>query len=194
MKPSERRALQAEKQAQRESLQTEKELRNRSSAHDDASSDEKKEGFFSRNVRIITFSICVVLILTVLGPWSIDRLVLKHRESIFGSDISDKQDITAKDIVSLAERGDTLTWSDLDKFNYNDLSYDYRDPTTNKKKTEYQREYSVDGMLTVKVIGSSLNGRPASVQLIYYGKDAEVIKDMRGADVVDFLTRHGYLK
>ena len=194
MKPSERRALQAEKQAQKESEQKEKELQSRSVGYDDGSDNGKRESFFSRHVRIITFSICVVLILTVLGPWSIDRLVSKQRESIFGSDMSDKQDITARDIVSLAERGDALTWSDFNKFNYNDLSYDYRDSATNKKKTEYQREYSVDGMLTVKVIGSSLSGRPSSVQLIYYGKDAEVIKEMRGANVVDFLTRHGYLK
>ena len=193
MKPSERRALEAEKQAQREVEQKEKELRDGNTVYDDVD-DGKKEGFFSRNIRIITFSICVVLILTVLGPWSVDMLVSKHRESIFGSDMSDKQDITARDIVSLAERGDALTWSDFNKFNYNDLSYDYRDSATNKKKTEYQREYSVDGMLTVKVIGSSLSGRPSSVQLIYYGRDAEVIKEMRGADVVDFLTRHGYLK
>ena len=129
MRPSERRALEAEKKAQKQADQ-EKEFVAENHSGDRAESG-KQEGFFSKHVRIITFSICIVLILTVLGPWSVDRLVSKHRESIFGAEMSDKQDITAKNIVALAERGDALTWSDFEKFNYNDLSYDYRDPTTN---------------------------------------------------------------
>ena len=194
MKPSERRALQAEKQAQRESLQTENELQRERVGYDKESNDEKKEGFFSKHVRIITFSICIVLILTVLGPWSIDRLVSKQRESIFGSKTKDKQDITAQDIVSLAELGDSLTWSNFDKYNYTDQTRDIYDEVTGKKRTEYQREYAVDAMLTVKVIGSSKKGRPSRVQIIYYGKDAEIIEEIRGKDLTEFLTRHGYLK
>ncbi len=192
MKPSERRALEAEKRAQKEV-----EAKERSFQKDnpnDESQSAKREGFFSKHVRIITFAICVVLILTVLGPWSIDRLVTKHRESIFGSDMDNKEDITPSDIIALAELGDTLTWNDLKDFNYNDLSQDYLDEVTNKKRTEYRREYAVDGMLVVRVIGNSTSGRPASVQLLYYGKDAEVMNEIRGKDVTDFLTRHGYLK
>ena len=194
MKPSERRALQAEKQAQSEAQQKEKELQSRSASYDDTSSDEKKEGFFSRNVRVITFSICVVLILTVFGPWSVDRLVSKHRESIFGAETKGKQDITAQDIVYLAGLGDSLTWSSFDKYNYTNQTRTIHDEITNRKRTEYQREYAVDAMLTVKVIGSSSKGRPTSVQLVYYGVDAEFIEEIRGYDVIDFLTRHGYLK
>lgn len=193
MKPSERRALEAEKRAQREAEVKERSLQSDCGSADDGNS-EKREGFFSKHVRIITFAICVVLILTVLGPWSIDRLVTKHRESIFGSDMSNKEDITPNDIVALARLGETLTWNDLNDFNYNDLSQDYLDEVTNKKRTEYRREYAVDGMLVVRVIGNSLSGRPASVQLLYYGKDAEVMNEIRGKDVTDFLTRHGYLK
>ena len=196
MKPSERRALQAEKQAQRESLQTEKELPHDRVRYDKESNDgnENKEGFFSKHVRVITFSICIVLILTVLGPWSIDRLVSKQRESIFGSKTKNKQDITAQNIISLAELGDSLTWSNFDKYNYTDQTRDIYDEVTGKKRTEYQREYAVDAMLTVKVIGSSLKGRPTRVQIIYYGKDAEIIEEIRGKDLTEFLTRHGYLK
>lgn len=193
MKPSERRALEAEKRAQKEVEAKERSLQSDCGSADDGNS-EKREGFFSKHVRIITFAICVVLILTVLGPWSIDRLVTKHRESIFGSDMSNKEDITPNDIVALARLGETLTWNDLNDFNYNDLSQDYLDEVTNKKRTEYRREYAVDGMLVVRVIGNSTSGRPASVQLLYYGKDAEVMNEIRGKDVTDFLTRHGYLK
>ena len=193
MKPSERRALQAEKQAQREAEQNEKEIRSGSCECDEADA-EKKESFFSRNVRVITFSICVVLILTVLGPWSVDRLVSKHRESIFGSETKNKQDLTAQDIVYLAGLGDSLTWSSFDKYNYTDQTRTIHDEVTGKKRTEYQREYAVDAMLTVKVIGSSSKGRPARVQMIYYGKDAEIIEEIRGKNVTEFLTQHGYLK
>ena len=192
MKPSERRALQEQKQAQREAELNEGSAFNRKESYG-TTDNEKREGFFSRNVRIITFAICVVLILTVLGPWSVDRLVEKQRESIFGSSMTNKENITVSDIIYLAEQGDALTWSDFDKFNYTDFSYEYRDEATNKKKTEYQREYSVDGVLIVKVVGSSLSGRPACVQLIYYiGGDS--INEMRGTDVREFLKEHGYLK
>ena len=193
MKPSERRALEAEKRAQKEVETKERSLQSDYGSADDGNS-EKCEGFFSRHVRIITFAICVVLILTVLGPWSIDRLVTKHRESIFGSDMSNKEDITPNDIVALAQLGETLTWKNFNDFNYNDLSQDYLDEVTNKKRTEYRREYAVDGMLVVRVIGNSTSGRPTSVQLLYYGKDAEVMNEIRGKDVTDFLTRHGYLQ
>ena len=197
MKPSERRALDAEKRAQKEAEQRESELLKGSSKWDNNTEEDDKprtESFFQNHVKLITFVICAVLILTVLGPWGVDRLVSKHRESIFGKEINSKKDITVSDVVSLANKGDTLTWSDFEQYNYTDLSYEYLDENTNKKRTEYQREYSVDGSLVVKVIGSSLNGRPAYVQLIYYGRDAEIIKDIRGEDLTDFLIRHGYTK
>ena len=198
MKPSERRALEAEKRAQREAETREKEIQKGTSEwkKDDLSNEEspKKEGFFQSHVRIITFSICVVLILTVFGPWAVDRLVDKHRQSIFGTSTENKQDISVKDVIYLAALDDTLTWSDFEKYNYKDLSYEYRDENTKKTKVEYQREYSVDGLLTVKVIGSSLNGRPAIVQLVYYGRDAEILSEIRGEDLTEFLARHGYLK
>ena len=197
MKPSERRALDAEKRAQREVEQRENELIKGSSQWDtkvDEDSKPRKESFLQNNVKLITFAICAVLILTVLGPWGVDRLVSKHRESIFGKQIDNKKQITISEVVAIANKGDALTWSDFDKFNYTDLSYEYREEGTNKKRTEYQREYSVDASLIVKVIGSSLDGSPAFVQLIYYGKDAEVMSEIRGEDITEFLIRHGYIK
>ena len=197
MKPSERRALEAEKRAQKEAEQRESELLKGSSKWDKNEVEDdkpRKESFFQNHVKLITFIICATLILTVLGPWGVDRLVSKHRESIFGKDVSGKKDITVSDIVALANKGEALTWNDFGRYNYTDLSYEYRDDITKKTKTEYQREYSVDGSLVVKVIGSSLNGSPAYVQLIYYGRDAEVINEIRGEDLTDFLIRHGYIK
>ena len=195
MKPSERRALEAEKKAQREAEAKEKAILKGESASGYTNNGDvpTREGFFSKNVRIITFAICAVLILTVLGPWSLDRLVENHRESIFGSSKTNKENITVSDIIHLAEQGDALIWSDFDKFNYTDFSYDYRDESTNKKKTEYIREYSVDGVLTLKVVGSSMKGSPACVQLIYY-REGAIIEDIRGSDVRSFLAEYGYLK
>ena len=197
MKPSERRALEAEKRAQKDAEQRESELLKGSSRWDSADTDDskpRKESFFQNHVKLITFAICAVLILTVLGPWGVDRLVSKHRESIFGKEIDGKKDITVSEIVALANKGVALTWNDFEKYNYTDLSYEYRDDVTNKTRVEYQREYSVDGSLVVKVIGSSLKGSPSFVQLIYYGRDAEVINEIRGEDITDFLIRHGYIK
>ena len=197
MKPSEKRALEAEKRAQKDAEQRESELLKGSSKWDSADTDDskpRKESFFQNHVKLITFVICAVLILTVLGPWGVDRLVSKHRESIFGKEIDGKKDITVPEIVTLANKGEALTWKDFEKYNYTDLSYEYRDDITNKTRVEYQREYSVDGSLVVKVIGSSLNGSPSFVQLIYYGRDAEVINEIRGEDITDFLIRHGYIK
>ena len=195
MKPSEGRAIEAERAAQSEAEAKEKAILKGDSASGHTSDGEvpTREGFFSKNVRIITFAICAVLILTVLGPWSVDRLVEKQRESIFGSSKTNKENITVSDIIYLADLGDALAWSDFDKFNYTDFSYDYRDEATNKKKTEYIREYSVDGVLTVKVIGSSMKGSPACVQLICY-REGAIIEDIRGADVRGFLTEYGYIK
>ena len=197
MKPSERRALEAEKRAQKEAEQRERELLKGSSKWDSVDTDDgkpRKESFFQNHVKLITFVICATLILTVLGPWGVDRLVSKHRESIFGKEVSNKKNITVTDIIALANKGDMLTWSDFEKYNYTDQTRVIHDEITDKKRTEYQREYSVDGSLFVKVIGSSPNGRPTCVQLNYYGVGAEVISEIRGEDLTDFLTRHGYLK
>lgn len=197
MKPSERRALEAEKRAQKDAEQRESELLKGSSKWDSADTDDskpRKESFFQNHVKLITFVICATLILTVLGPWGVDRLVSKHRESIFGKEVSNKKNITVTDIIALANKGDMLTWSDFEKYNYTDQTRVIHDEITDKKRTEYQREYSVDGSLVVKVIGSSLNGRPTCVQLNYYGVGAEGISEIRGEDLTDFLTIHGYLK
>ena len=197
MKPSERRALEAEKRAQKEAEQRESELLKGSSKWDGNTEDDgkpRKESFFQNHVKLITFIICATLILTVLGPWGVDRLVSKHRESIFGKDVSGKKDITVSDIVALANKGEMLTWDDFETYNYTDQTRVIHDENTGKKRTEYQREYSVDGSLAVKVIGSSLNGRPECVQLSYYGVGAETIIDIRGEDLTDFLIRHGYIK
>ena len=70
MKPSERRALEAEKRAQKEAEQRERELLKGSSKWDSVDTDDgkpRKESFFQNHVKLITFVICATLILTVLG-------------------------------------------------------------------------------------------------------------------------------
>jgi hypothetical protein len=196
MKPSERRALEAEKRAQKDAEQRESELLKGSSKWDSADTDDskpRKESFFQNHVKLITFAICAVLILTVLGPWGVDRLVSKHRESIFGKEIDGKKDITVPEIVALANKGEALTWNDFEKYNFKDYSNEYREEKTNKKIIQYERDYHVDEMLYVKVIGHSINGRPDCVRLIYALK-GDMILEIRGEDITDFLIRHGYIK
>ena len=146
MKPSEKRALDAEKRAQREAEQREKLLEAKSKRQEslaerrteeeservNTSADYKKlpeeeievqgdgyhrESFFGRNVKLITFIVCMALILTVLGPGGVDMLVEKSRAQYVNDEIVNRIDLSVSGLELLADMGSTLSWDDLANLN-----------------------------------------------------------------------------
>lgn len=239
MKPSERRALEAEKRAQKEAEQREKLLEAKSKRQEKASSytagsatpprEERinsdaqykklpeeeikvsgdgyhRESFFSRHVKLITFIICMTLILTVIGPWGVDRLVDKGREEVFGQEVVDRNDLSVEGVKLLANMGETITWDSFSKLNYVDYSFE-----KNGVNTQI-REYPIEGTSLVLRVGGTEIGTmteytvlgtnivlfrksnlklpetPEYVRLIDYAS-GEYVNDIRKDDVAVFLSK-----
>lgn len=70
------------------------------------------ETFFTGNVRLITFLICMAVFLALAGPWSFFRIrdaVLEHRENR-------RTTMTVQDVLTLSESAKTLQLSDVEKY------------------------------------------------------------------------------
>lgn len=189
MKPSERRALEAEKRAQREAEMRERELEigkaassaPRASNYAADGRYERKEGFFQSHVRIITFIICMVLILTVLGPWGIDKLVEKGRNKV----VNDQKDMTVDTIYMIWDNVGEITFSSFDNFNYTDLSYD------SKNGEYFVREFPIENTdLVLKVGGADMNKAPDYAYLIHYDRDGSSYIDVMKENPREFLEDH----
>ena len=183
MKPSEKRALEAEKRAQREAAERERELERetwRSENEDQFEADaesgnpestepifsqereeryQRKEGFIQSHVRLITFIITAALVLFVLGPLGIDMLVASKNDKI----VKNKEDISIETVYKIYDLYDGVHWGSFKNFNYTDYS----------DKVEgvliYEREYPVkDSRLVVKAGGSSMKDSPEYIYLIDY--------------------------
>ena len=183
MKPSEKRALEAEKRAQREAAERERELERetwRSENEDKREADaengnpestelifsqerearyQRKEGFIQSHVRLITFIITAALVLFVLGPLGIDMLVASKNDKI----VKNKEDISIETVYKIYDLYDGVHWGSFKNFNYTDYS----------DKVEgvliYEREYPVkDSRLVVKAGGSSMKDSPEYIYLIDY--------------------------
>lgn len=199
MKPSERRALEAEKRAQREAQARERELTkdkkeastdeyltvsdttetdeaNNAEAKQDSQPYKRKEGFFQSHIRLITFIITATLIITVLGPIGIDMLVAAKRDKV----INNKEDISIDSVYSVYDNASVIEWKNFRNFNYTDYSYE-------SKVGDYQvREYPISSSrLKLKVGGPKLGNRPDYVYLIDY-KTGEYI-DVLKQDPRDFV-------
>jgi hypothetical protein len=83
-----------------------------------------KESFFGNHVKLITFIICAALIITVVGPWGLDRMVDKGREEVFGKEIENKTELSAAGVLLLADMGDSLTWEAFSNLSGVDYSYE----------------------------------------------------------------------
>jgi hypothetical protein len=188
MKPSERRAMQAEKRAEEEVKRREAELTSDQNADDTSADSEpaeneiyihprkkedkpykRKEGFFQSHIRLITFIITTALVLFVVGPVGIDMLVA-HRNA---KTVDSMQDISIETIYSIYDNADIIQWSSFKNFNYTDYSDSHDGVTT------YERTYPVkDSRLVLKVGGESTLNRPEYIQLIDYrsGKFIDVYK------------------
>ena len=196
MKPSEKRALEAEKRAQREAAERERELEReaiRSEASDDLPKTDtdneqntdqniekitkgykRKEGFIQSHIRLITFIVTAALVLFVLGPLGIDMLVASRNNKI----VNNKEDISIETVYKIYDLYDSVHWGSFKNFNYTDYS-DKVDGIL-----VYEREYPVkNSRLVVKAGGSSMSDRPEYVYLIDYksGKRIDLKKeDPRG--------------
>lgn len=223
MKPSERRALEAEKRAAKEALEREKALEKKANdaqrydgsgggAESKSESEGERlntdaeyrkipkgdievkgdgyhrEGFFGSHVRLITFIITLTLVLTVLGPWGIDMLVSRSRETWAGGNIEEGILMDADRVIALSEMGYTMTWKNLEGYSYEDSSY------TKKGKTTYNHKYNFEEseMLCLEVISSQDTGSPDIVRLIDY-ESGEYI-DIREESAREFLERLGYIE
>ncbi|MBQ8408963.1 MAG: hypothetical protein IJY39_08880 [Clostridia bacterium] len=236
MKPSERRALEAEQRAQKEAEQREKLLeakakrqqslaehrREEEAGRINTDADYKKlpeeeiqvkgdgyhrESFFGNHVKLITFIICAVLILTVIGPWGVDRLVDKGREEIYGKEVENRIELSLEGLEKLAEMGDDLTWDSLANLSYVDYSFEKDGVMT------HIREYSITGTDVVLRVGgtevgsiyeyvipgtsvvlfrkvdTALPEKPEYVRLIDY-QSGDFVEDIRKDDMTVFLSEH----
>ncbi len=195
MKPSEKRALEAEKRAQREAAERERELEReakrtkkeeelpesdtignteQASPDDNLTGYKRKEGFIQSHIRLITFIVTSALVLFVLGPLGIDMLVASKNDKI----VNNKEDISIETVYKIYDLYDSIHWGSFKNFNYTDYS----------DKVEgilvYEREYPVkNSRLVVKAGGSSMSDRPEYIYLIDYknGKRIDLKKeDPRG--------------
>ena len=150
-----------------------------------------RESFFGSHVRLITFIITMALVLTVLGPWGIDLLVNKSRAGWNQTgENADLPYITIKQVISLSNKGSSITWEMLDGYNCEDYS------TEKNGKTNYNRKYSIaeDSNLCLEVIGYTDTGKPDIVRLIDYNSPEGMSShiDIRKESAEDFLIEHGY--
>ena len=195
MKPSERRALEAEKRAQKEAEVREKELARdakRSELETDGTRldnseqpeeivyvherkkeekpNKRKEGFFQSHVRLITFIITATLVATVFGPLGVDMIVAAKNNKI----VNNKEDISITTVYSVYDNAEIIEWKNFRNFNYTDYSYDSDSGT-------YQiREYPIsNSRLVLKVGGPALSNRPDYIYLIDYrtGENIDVYRE-----------------
>ena len=172
MKPSERRALMAQKEAERlqreQNPQYEPEYQTQNPKKRERRPKEEKprktESFFSNNSRLIAFIITSVLIITVFSPFAIDMFLEGQKDK---NTVTDKKDMTIQHVYAIADNYGSITWKSFEQFNYTDMSRD--------DGKYYTREYPIaDTLLVLQVGGPTLSGQPEYIYLISL-EDAEYI-------------------
>ena len=73
--------------------------------------EQTPEGFASKNVKVITFVICITAFLLLFGPVTIFRLISHYSEKDMPG-----QAMTAETLLQIAERGRSLTMEDLQRY------------------------------------------------------------------------------
>jgi hypothetical protein len=204
MKPSERRALEAEKRARQAAEWREKELEKEAKKaakkagveyqpkkpeptgteriNTDAEYTKLPEGeievkgdgyhresFWSNHVRLIAFIVTTVVVLFVIGPLGYDIYlnVKDYKEN--GARVEGIQ-MTEADLIALAEKGDKLTWKDLE-------AYEHKSSNGGKAMEIYVEEPGLT--VTVERYGTD-NVYPYFVRLIHYAS-GNYIDDIRFA-------------
>ena len=77
----------------------------------------KTETFFTRNVRLITFLICITVFLGIFGPLSVFHIV-RHFNEI--KEEASYTEMTVEDLRVLLKRADTLTEKDITRYAHDD--------------------------------------------------------------------------
>lgn len=97
---------------------------NRSQKPDQWSPEEDTAGetetFLTRNVKLITFLVCLAIFLVFFGPWSVMRIREWIEQKELEDVISDTA-ITYDEVCALVEKGNRLTWADFDGCYYEAL-------------------------------------------------------------------------
>ena len=73
----------------------------------------KTENFFTRNVRLITFLICIAVFLGIFGPLSVFHIYQYYTEM---QEDASYVEMTVDDLRALAKRAETLTEKDFERF------------------------------------------------------------------------------
>ena len=71
----------------------------------------KPEGFASKNVKVITFVVCISVFLLLFGPLTIFQIIDHAKSKQMGT-----KPMTVADVVLLSERGSALTMEELQQF------------------------------------------------------------------------------
>ncbi len=178
MKPSEKRALEAEKRRLTEEEPPTEPLEDKYEKERSISKGSEKEvlhrteSFFSNHVKLITFLIVGTLVFIGFA-FGIDMFVRSNRYTT----VTDLEDMTLNTVYAIHDNADNMKWQHFKKYNYTDYSYE-------KNGKEYiVREYPIaDSDLVLKVGGSSVDTTLDYAQLTYYGIRDDI--DPRYVDVL----------
>lgn len=113
------------------------------------------ENFFSANAKLITFIVSMVVILALIGPWSVFQI----KRWMAANEEAQQQEVlmTAEQLERIVARGSELTWADFDGLTYDVIS----------EKTVYIRQYnSEDGNFYLLVTSLGEGTSVESVLLI----------------------------
>ena len=178
MKPSEKRALEAEKRRRAEEIrlrsenpeETSEDVSLRSLQQTERNTSQHREGFIQSHIRLITFFVTVILVIFVLSPIGIDLFIANRRDK----SVSGGENMTLNTVYAIHDNADNMKWSYLEKYSYTDYSYD------SKNGKYLVREYSIaDSRLVLKVGGSSVGTALDYAHLINYstGDYIDVLKN-----------------
>ena len=128
----------------------------------------KTENFLTRNVRLITFCLCMAIALALIGPWSIPRLV----EWVTQQKV-DKDEVllTEQDVERLIARGQALTWSDFSGYTSRVII----------EKDMYMCQFDVQGGNYYLWVTSESRGRPIESVLLFDVKNGHEQREVFAA-------------
>ena len=81
----------------------------------------KTETFWSANAKLITFIVCMVVLLATIGPWSVFQIVKWYDAR---QEEQNEVLITREQLDVLIAKGSELNWVDFDAFSYEVVAED----------------------------------------------------------------------
>ena len=71
------------------------------------------ETFFTANVKLVTFIVCMVVLLALIGPWSVVRIMRWYQDyQVEQTEVH----ITVAQLDALVAKGERLNWVDFDGY------------------------------------------------------------------------------